>query len=210
MIVEKHSSKGSILNPIELKFNLDSINKTLCRSTPDSNIFMQKSNRATSREMINIAFQFDTTKERSELMKKIHSTETHAEVSLRKALWRRGYRYRKNYLQLPGKPDIAITAKKIAIFVDGEFWHGYDWDNKKRRIKANRDYWITKIEKNMQHDHVVDISLQSMGWTVIRFWEHEIKHNIERCIETIDDTIFQQVIDRCADTKEQGYGDDPE
>ena len=82
-----------------------------------------------------MAYDFDTTTERSQLMKKIHSTDTKAEIALRKALWANGIRYRKNYAKLPGKPDIAIVKNKIAIFVDGEFWHGYNWEEKKRYNK---------------------------------------------------------------------------
>ncbi|BES62839.1 very short patch repair endonuclease [Dysgonomonas capnocytophagoides] len=127
-------------------------------------------------------FVFDTTPERSCLMKKIKSNNTKPEIKLRKALWATGIRYRLNVTKLPGKPDIVIQRYKLIIFVDGEFWHGYRWEEKKVKIKANRDYWIKKIERNMQRDiHNIQL-LQNLGYTVIRFWEHEIKEDIQSCI----------------------------
>ncbi len=128
-----------------------------------------------------MAYDFDTTTERSQLMKKIHSTDTKAEIALRKALWANGIRYRKNYAKLPGKPDIAIVKNKIAIFVDGEFWHGYNWEEKKQRIKPNRSYWIPKIDKTIKRDKENNEKIRKIGWTVLRFWEHEIKKDLEKC-----------------------------
>ena len=147
--------------------------------------------------MKNMAYSFDTTPEKSALMKKIHGKDTKAEVVLRKALWKHGYRYRKNYNRLPGKPDIALTKYKIAIFVDGKLWHGYDWEKEKTRIKSNRDYWIPKIERNIKHDHETDLSLADMGWRVIRFWDFEILKNLSGCIKTVEDTLLQEKIDNC-------------
>ena len=94
--------------------------------------------------------------------------------SSEKLLWHSGVRYRKNYKALPGKPDIAITKQKIAIFIDGEFWHGYNWEYYKHHIKSNRDYWIPKIEYNMKHDKEVNDQLKEMGWKVIRFWSKKV------------------------------------
>lgn len=128
-----------------------------------------------------MAYDFETTTERSELMKKIHSTDTKAEIALRKALWANGIRYRKNYTKLPGKPDIAVVKHKVAIFIDGEFWHGYNWEVKKKRIKPNRGYWIPKIEKTLIRDKENNEKIYAMGWTVLRFWEHEIKKDLEKC-----------------------------
>ncbi|BDR57498.1 very short patch repair endonuclease [Xylocopilactobacillus apis] len=88
-----------------------------------------------------------TREQRSFNMSQIRSTNTKPEIKLRKALWNRGVRYRKNLNTLPGKPDIAITKSKIAVFIDGEFWHGYKWNENKNNIHSNRDYWIPKIEK---------------------------------------------------------------
>ena len=120
---------------------------------------------------------FNTTPARSSLMKKIKSTNTKPEVLLRKKLWTVGYRYRINVKELPGKPDIVFFRKKIAIFVDGEFWHGYNWIEKKHKIKANRDYWIHKIEGNIERDYKTNQRLKNMGWKVFRFWEHDVTKN---------------------------------
>lgn len=126
-----------------------------------------------------------THAQRHKNMKAIKSKDTVPELLLRKALWHKGIRYRKNYTALPGKPDIAITKFKIAIFCDGSFFHGYDWDNKKHNIKSNQDYWIPKIEKNIIHDKNVNAQLTELGWTVIRFWDFEIKKDVDTCVNLV-------------------------
>jgi len=136
-----------------------------------------------------MSYEFDTTIERSNLMKRIHSKDTKVEIMLRTALWQKNVRYRKNYSELPGKPDIAITSKKIAVFIDGEFWHGFDWDNKKNKIKSNRTYWIPKIERTIQRDIDNTRKIEEMGWIVIRFWEKEVKHNLDECTNKVLDVI---------------------
>ena len=93
-----------------------------------------------------------TPEQRSRIMSHIKGKDTKIEIILRKALWKRGYRYRKNYKVLPGSPDIAIIKYKIAIFCDSEFFHGYNWEIKKQRLGNNRDYWIKKIEKNIERE----------------------------------------------------------
>lgn len=118
-------------------------------------------------------------------MASVHLKKGKAETVLAKALWHRGVRYRLNYRKLPGSPDIAITKHKIAIFVDGEFWHGHDWDNRKARLKSNRDYWIEKIEENMARDKRNDDLLIADGWTVIHFWEKQVLKNLESCVDTV-------------------------
>ena len=130
-------------------------------------------------------FQFEKNDQRSQIMKSIKSKGTKPEIRLAKALWAKGLRYRKNCDNLPGKPDIVLKRYKLAVFVDGEFWHGYDWDNKKNRISINRDYWIPKIEKNIKRDQFNNEQLQNLGWTVIRFWSKDVNHNLEKCVETI-------------------------
>lgn len=131
------------------------------------------------------SFKFDTTRERSELMRKIKSQDTQPEILLRKTLYRNGIRYRINSTILPGKPDIVINKYKLIVFVDGEFWHGYKWKEKKPKIKANREYWIKKIEGNMCRDKVNTRKLIDNGYTVLRFWEHEIKKDVDSCIQII-------------------------
>ena len=128
---------------------------------------------------------FVTTPERSALMRKIRSRETKAEIKLRKTLWVNGIRYRINYKKLPGKPDVVITKYKIIIFVDGTFWHGYNWPEKKHTIKSNRDFWIAKIERNMQRDKENNEALGLLGYRVFRFWEHDLKKDLQGCVDII-------------------------
>jgi len=118
-------------------------------------------------------------------MSKIRSTNTKPEIALRKALWKLGIRYRLNVSKLPGKPDIVIGKFKIAIFVDGEFWHGYQWEEKKQKIKSNREYWIPKIERNIQRDKQNNRTLKSDGYKVIRFWENQIKKDVKKCVSKV-------------------------
>ncbi len=130
-----------------------------------------------------------TKEQRSKNMKAVRSKDTKIEVLLRKALWHKNYRYRKNFAQLPGKPDIVLTKYKIAIFCDSEFWHGYDWENKKNDIKSNRDFWIKKIEGNIKRDKEITEQLQKEGWTVLRFWGNEIKKNLQSCVKIVEETV---------------------
>ena len=132
-----------------------------------------------------------TPEQRHKCMSNIKNKNTSIEVLLRKALWRQGIRYRKNITSLPGKPDIAITKHKIAVFCDGELWHGKDWEDRKGTIKSNRDFWIPKIEKNIKRDAVNEKSLEKMGWTVLRFWGNDIKKNIADCVNEIKQTIYE-------------------
>jgi DNA mismatch endonuclease, patch repair protein len=118
---------------------------------------------------------FYTTEKVSRLMQKIRTANTQPEVAFRKVLWRVGHRYRHNYRGAPGRPDIAFVRWKIAIFIDGDFWHGYDWERKRLAIKRNRAYWIPKIERNIQRDREVDALLAAAGWHCLRIWEHEVK-----------------------------------
>ena len=126
-----------------------------------------------------------TPEQRRRNMQAIHSKATTIELLLRKALWERGVRYRKNYKKLIGKPDIAITKYKIAVFCDSDYWHGYDWENRNQRIKSNRDYWVPKIERNMARDREVTEALQRDGWLVLRFWEWQIRKHLSECVESV-------------------------
>lgn len=128
---------------------------------------------------------FYTTKKRSRIMSKIKATETKPEVKFRKALWHAGYRYLKNYKKLKGKPDIVLKKYNTIIFIDGEFWHGYNWEQKKDKIKSNRKFWIPKIERNMQRDKEVTQYLEERGYTVFRFWQHEIKKEFEKSLNLV-------------------------
>ncbi len=131
--------------------------------------------------------KLETTPEISKRMSKVKLKRGTAEIVLAKELWNRGIRYRLNYRKLPGSPDIAITTKKIAIFIDGEYWHGYDWANRKPKLKSNKDYWIEKIEENMGRDTRVDSQLEDAGWTVIRFWEKEVLQHMDQCVSSVVD-----------------------
>lgn len=123
-------------------------------------------------------------------MSRIRSKDTKIEIILRRALWKKGIRYRKNCTEIMGKPDIAFPSKKIAIFCDSEFWHGYNWgNNKKHNFKNRKQYWINKIERNIYRDKEVNKYLRGSGWTVLRFWEKEIYNNIDRCVITIENAL---------------------
>ncbi|MCF7870058.1 MAG: very short patch repair endonuclease [Candidatus Omnitrophica bacterium] len=136
-----------------------------------------------------MAYRFKTSKKRSDLMKKIKSNNTKPEVAFRKALWACGLRYRKNDTRYPGKPDIVIPKFKVAVFIDGEFWHGYRWKAKKKKIKSNRGYWIPKIEKNIKRDKANNRKLRKEGWKVLRFWEKSIKKDLPKCVGKVKRTI---------------------
>lgn len=133
-----------------------------------------------------------TPEQRHKNMQNIKSKDTKIEVLLRRALWEKGYRYRKNYRKLPGKPDIALTKYHIAIFCDSDFFHGKDWENLKHRLEKsdNSDFWVNKICKNMERDQEVNKQLEYLGWTVIRFWGEDIKKDLSGCIQAIEEIIF--------------------
>ena len=122
-------------------------------------------------------------------MKAIKSKDTKEEVLLAKALWHKGYRYRKNNKSVFGTPDLTFKKYKVAIFVDGEFFHGHNWEDKKEKIKSNREYWIPKIERNVQRDKEVNRYLIKNDWKVIRFWSIFVKRNLEDCIQIIENEI---------------------
>ena len=125
-------------------------------------------------------------------MRKIHSKDTSIELLLRKALWHKGYRYRKNYKALPGSPDIVLTKYKIAIFCDSEFFHGKDWEILKLRLEKgkNPDFWIKKIERNRNRDYENDKKLLFLGYTVLHFWGQDISKHTDECLQAIEDTKF--------------------
>lgn len=133
--------------------------------------------------------KLETTPEISKRMSNVSLKNGKSEQLLAKALWHNGIRYRKNLRGLPGSPDIAITKYKIAIFVDGEFWHGYDWENRKQKLKSNREYWIEKIEENIARDIRNDILLKEQGWIPIHFWEKQITHDLQKCVDKVVDNI---------------------
>ncbi len=133
----------------------------------------------------NEASGFYTTEKRSKVMSKIRAGNTKPEIRFRKALWAAGYRYRTHSKGLIGKPDVSIKKYKTAIFIDGEYWHGRNWEDRKEKLKTNRGFWIPKIERNIQRDKEVNASLKSQGYTVFRFWESEINKNLDACIHKV-------------------------
>lgn len=131
-----------------------------------------------------------TPEQRRKNMQAIKSKDTSIERILRKELWLRGYRYRKNYNKLIGKPDIVMPKYKLAIFCDSEFWHGKNFKESTDRIGTNSEYWKQKIKRNMERDEEVNVKLKAEGWTVLRFWEKEIKKDLDSCIGKIEQTII--------------------
>ena len=122
-------------------------------------------------------------------MQQVKNKDSKIEVLLRKELWSRGLRYRKNVNRIYGKPDIVFIGKKVAVFCDSEFWHGYNWEERKKDFKSHQEFWIPKIERNMERDAEVTAKLESEGWTVIRFWGNEIKKNTAQCADIIEKAV---------------------
>ncbi len=111
--------------------------------------------------------------------------DTSIEIILRSALWRRGIRFRKNVKSILGTPDIVIKKYHLVVFCDGDFWHGKDLHN----IKSHKKFWDEKIKRNQERDLEYTIQLRDEGWTVLRFWESEIKKDVNICVEQIIKTI---------------------
>lgn len=122
-------------------------------------------------------------------MKQVKNKDSVIEIMLRKELWDRGLRYQKNVTSIFGKPDLVFKGKKIAVFCDSEFWHGYNWNERKKDFKSHQEFWIPKIERNMERDREVTAELQKQGWTVLRFWGKEIKKDVIGCADIIEKTV---------------------
>lgn len=131
------------------------------------------------------------------IMSAVKSKDTRPELKLRKALWKEGLRYRVNYKRLPGKPDIVFTKLKVVVFCDGDFWHGHNWairgqSSLQEELSGYSQYWRDKILRNIERDEENNKALKAQGWTVIRIWESDIKNDIEGCVETVKETLFEQ------------------
>jgi len=122
------------------------------------------------------------------------STGTKPERMLARELWHRGYRYRKNVRGIPGTPDICFKNRKVAIFVDGDFWHGRDWLHTRQRIKSNREFWYAKIERNMARDLRTNQRLQARGWKVLRFWESDVVKHLSDCADRVEEVLREEQI----------------
>lgn len=134
----------------------------------------------------------EVSRESHERMSRIRGKDTSIEVALRKALWKKGYRFRKNFKELPGSPDIVLTKHKIAVFCDSEFFHGKDWEELRTRLEKGKNpgYWVRRIERNMERDQEKDRMLRYEGWTVIHFWGRDILKDTEGCVKVIEETMF--------------------
>jgi DNA mismatch endonuclease Vsr len=130
-----------------------------------------------------------TKEQRRKNMRAVRSTGSKIETTLAKALWAKGYRYRKNNRSVFGKPDLTFKTLKIAVFVDSEFWHGKDWQKRKHDHKTNKEFWHQKIERNIKRDREVNSALKQRGWTILRFWGKEIQKNLPHCVQQIEDAI---------------------
>lgn len=133
-----------------------------------------------------------TPEQRHKNMKAIKNKDSEIELILRKELWNRGIRYRKNVRKVYGNPDIAFIRFKIAVFCDSEFWHGYDWENRKKDFKSNTEFWIPKIERNIARDKEVNERLKNEGWIVLRFWGKRIKKDVHGCADMVEDAIKER------------------
>lgn len=130
-----------------------------------------------------------TEAQRRKNMQAVKSKGSKIETLLAKELWKRGYRYRKNNKTVFGKPDFTFKKYKIAIFCDSEFWHGKNWEKKKKEHKSNINFWHQKIERNIERDKEVNAVLLKEGWTILRFWGEEIKKDLLSCVDEIEREI---------------------
>jgi len=126
-----------------------------------------------------------TKKKRSEIMSKIRSKNTKAEILVFRELRRRGIYFQKHYNKAPGKPDIALPRKKKAVFIDGDFWHGYQFSKRKHRLP--KKYWLKKIKSNIKRDRQYRAKLRREGWQVLRIWEHEV---LKKFDDTVEKTVY--------------------
>jgi len=127
-----------------------------------------------------------TPEQRRRAMQRVKTRDGPLEVAVRSALWKRGYRFRKHLKGLPGSPDIVFTRHKVAVFIDGDFWHGYDFQKWRAKLTP---FWLNKIETNISRDERNFRSLKEMGWTVVRLWGHEVKNDLSECLARIEEAL---------------------
>lgn len=123
-------------------------------------------------------------------MQAVRNRDSKIEITLRLALYHKGYRYRKNCPKVFGHPDIVFTRERIAVFCDSEFWHGYDWEHRKADIKSRQDFWIPKIEHNMERDKEVTTHLEAEGYIVLRYWGKRIINELDVVVSEIERAIL--------------------
>ena len=131
-----------------------------------------------------------TPEQRRRNMQAVKNKNSKIEVMLRKALYHKGYRYRKNYSEVFGNPDIVFIKEKVAVFCDSEFWHGHDWENRKHDFKSKQEFWIPKIERNMERDREVTAHLKEEGYVVLRYWGKHIKKELDTIVSEIEREIL--------------------
>ncbi|WP_152226027.1 very short patch repair endonuclease [Pseudomonas sp. SCB32] len=131
-----------------------------------------------------------TPEQRKCCMSRVRSRDTGPEMLLRRRLWAAGLRYRLK-VKLPGKPDIVFVARRLAVFVDGCFWHRCPLHS--TTPKGNSEFWCLKLNENVKRDRRVDDQLEGMGWIVVRFWEHEVNGDVEACVREIVKTLAREV-----------------
>lgn len=141
-----------------------------------------------------------TPEQRRRCMQGNRSKGTRIETILGKELWSRGLRYRKNDKSVTGTPDFSFKSRKIAVFCDGEFWHGKDWQSAKQRIKSNQAFWHAKIERNMARDQKTNSALKAAGWTVMRFWETDIRKRTSACADEIESVWRERELTKLRNT----------
>lgn len=119
-------------------------------------------------------------------------TDTQHEKMLRRELWRMGLRYRKNLEALPGKPDIVFVRARVVVFCDGDFWHGRNWEEQKSKLcqGTNAEYWLSKIEANIERDRLNNALLKADGWSVLRLWETDIKRDPQAAAELVKEVVI--------------------
>ena len=133
-----------------------------------------------------------TKEQRIRNMRAVKNKGSKIEILLGKAMWNRGFRYRKNDASVFGKPDFTFKKIKVAVFCDSEFWHGKDWENRKNQPKSNVEFWHKKILRNIERDKEVNKKLKIEGWIILRFWGEEIEKNLLLCIYKIEEAIICQ------------------
>ena len=133
------------------------------------------------------------------IMSSIPSKGTRPEIILRKALWNENLRYRVNYKKLPGKPDIVFTKYKVAVFCDGDFWHGHNWAIRGKKsldeeLEGYSEYWRKKILRNIERDQENENEQRTLGWNVVRLWESEIKEDVSSCVQVVKEALFEAML----------------
>jgi DNA mismatch endonuclease (patch repair protein) len=146
-----------------------------------------------ARASVTFAGRHSSSEAASKVGRANKSRDTEPEMALRRALWRLGYRYRLEPRRVFGRPDLVLPRHQVAIFCDGDFWHGRDWPQRRAKLLkgANAEYWVAKIESNIERDRRVTRELRRQGWTVLRIWEGDLRRNPAATVKKV-----QRVLNR--------------